>query len=169
MRVARTLPDPTALLVIDEADRLRMAGLEQVRDIFAGAAGDLIKSVWTGRAPDHGGIGLVLIGMPGIEKRLARYPQFYSRIGIVHEFRPLGNVETRHLLGQRWTPPGVKLPERPLDPETVAVIIRMTGGNFRLLNRLLTQIERILEINVLDEVTKTVVEAARESLVIGQA
>jgi len=42
------------------------------------------------------------------------------------------------------------------------------GGNFRLLNRLLTQIERILEINALQQVTKTVVEAARESLVIGQ-
>jgi len=38
-----------------------------------------------------------------------------------------------------------------------------------LLNRLLTQIERILEINALQQVTKTVVEAARESLVIGHA
>jgi hypothetical protein len=45
----------------------------------------------------------------------------------------------------------------------------MTGGNFRLLNRLLTQIERILEINALRKMTKAVVEAARESLVIGQA
>jgi len=50
----------------------------------------------------------------------------------------------------------------------VAGIIHITGGNFRLLNRLLAQIARILEVNVLQEVTKTVVEAARESLVIGQ-
>jgi DNA transposition AAA+ family ATPase len=55
-----------------------------------------------------------------------------------------------------------------LDAETVAAIIRITGGNFRLLNRMLTQIERILEFNALQAVTKEAVEAARESLVIGQ-
>jgi len=118
---------------------------------------------------DRGGIGLVLIGMPGLEKRLARYPQFYSRIGFVHEFRPLAAKEIRELLDQRWMPPGVHLPQQPLDQETVAAIIRIAGGNFRLLNRLLTQMERILGINALEEVTKQVVEAARESLVIGQA
>ena len=137
--------------MIDEADRLRMASLEQIRAIF-----------------DAQEIGLILIGMPGLEKRLARYPQFYSRIGFVHEFRPLGAPEIRQLLEQHWAPAGVKLPQTPLDPETVAVIIRVTGGNFRLLNRLLTQIQRILEINTLEEVSKAVVEAARESLVIGQ-
>ncbi len=152
MRVANTLPDPTALLVIDEADRLKVAGFEQVRNMF-----------------DHGGIGLVLIGIPGLEKKLARYPQFYSRTGFVHEFRPLGTKEVRELLNQHWTPPGVHLPGHPLASETVAAIIRITGGNFRLLNRLLTQMERILEINALQQVTKAVVEAARESLVIGQA
>jgi DNA transposition AAA+ family ATPase len=118
---------------------------------------------------DGGEIGLILIGMPGIEKKLARYPQFYSRIGFVHEFRPLAAKEVRELLDQRWAPPGVCLPQQLLDAETVAAIIRITGGNFRLLNRLLTQMERILEINALREVSKAVVEAARESLVIGQA
>ena len=77
--------------------------------------------------------------------------------------------EIRQLLDQQWTPPGVRLPQRPLDPDTAAAIIRITGGNFRLLNRLLAQIERILDINARKEVTKAVVEAARESLVIGQA
>ncbi len=68
--------DPTTLIVIDEADRLRMSSLEQVRAIF-----------------DAQEIGLILIGMPGLEKRLGRYPQFYFRIGFVHEFRPLGAPE----------------------------------------------------------------------------
>jgi hypothetical protein len=44
----------------------------------------------------------------------------------------------------------------------------MSGGNFRLLTRLLTQIERILKLNRLDKVSKEIVAAARDSLVIGQ-
>ena len=60
---------------------------------------------------------------------------------------------------------------RAYNPDTVvaASIIRITSGNFRLLNRLLTQVERILEIIALQTVTKEVVEAARENLVIGQS
>jgi DNA transposition AAA+ family ATPase len=152
-RRRQEVKDPTALVVIDEADRLKMASLEQIRDIF-----------------DRGGIGLVLIGMPGLERRLARYAQLYSRIGFVHEFKPLSREEVRQLLQDRWWPGHAPLPEGGLaDEESIAAIIRITGGNFRLLHRLLTQIARILEINGLGQVTPPVVDAARESLVIGTA
>lgn len=149
---SRAVDDPTELLLVDEVDRIKMSGLEQLRAVF-----------------DGGGIGLVLIGMPGLERRLARYAQLYSRIGFVHEFRPLGAAEVRTLLAG-WRPFGVTLPEDlPADAEGVAAIIRITGGNFRLMDRLLTQVGRILALNGLKVVTREVVEAAREVLVIGAA
>jgi DNA transposition AAA+ family ATPase len=149
----RGIRDVTMLLVIDEADRLKMASLEQVRAIF-----------------DQGGKGLVLIGMPGIEKRLARYPQLYSRVGFVHEFKPLSQAEVRQLLREGWSPSGASLPKGGLiDEEAIATLIRIAEGKFRLLDRLLTQIGRVMEINRIASVTPEVVEAARENLVIGTA
>ena len=73
----------------------------------------------------------------------------------------------QELLEQRWTPTGVTLPDEKLVPEVIASVIRMTGGNFRLLTRLLTQIERVLQVNDLHLVSNEVVEAARDSLLIG--
>jgi hypothetical protein len=74
----------------------------------------------------------------------------------------------QELLEQRWGPVGVTLPDEVLAPEVIASLIRMTGGNFRLRTRLLTQIQRVLEVNDLPAISKEVVEAARDSLVIGQ-
>lgn len=57
----------------------------------------------------------------------------------------------------------------PLLAAYVAAVIRVTGGIFRPLRRLLSQIDRILGGNGLTDVTVGAVEAARESLVIGVA
>jgi DNA transposition AAA+ family ATPase len=146
------VPDPTTLIVVDEADRLSMNSLEQLRSIF-----------------DQSGLGMVLIGMPGIEKRIARYPQFFSRIGFVHEFRPLADADVQDLLEQRWAPLGIHLPALVPSPDVIGAVVRLTRGNFRLLVRLLTQMERVVAINGLETLSLDVVETARENLVIGQA
>lgn len=128
-----------------------MPGLEQVRDIY-----------------DRSKVGVVLIGMPGMEKRLSRYPQLYSRVGFVHQFRPLSAEEVRFILEQKWQEFGYTLQlDDFTDMEAVAAIVRITQGNFRLLHRLFTQIERIVTINQVRGVSKEVIETARESLVIG--
>ena len=46
-------------------------------------------------------------------------------------------------------------------------IVRITGGNFRLIERLFAQIERVAQINAVTTLTTELVTAAQESLVIG--
>jgi hypothetical protein len=53
-------------------------------------------------------------------------------------------------------------------PDVVAAIIRVTGSSFRLITRLLTQMERMFKINQLKHLFPAVAETARENLVIGQ-
>ncbi len=143
--------DCTELIIVDEADRLKLQGLEQVRDIF-----------------DKSNLGLVFIGMPGLEKRLSRYPQLYSRVGFVHEFRQLSQEEIIYVLEHKWLELGHSLDSRDVaDGDVIAAIMRITQGNFRLLQRLFLQAERVMKINGLTTITKDVVEAARENLVIG--
>jgi DNA transposition AAA+ family ATPase len=146
-------PGHIELLIIDEAERLSATALEYLRDQF-----------------DRTGTGLVLIGMPGIEKRMARYPQLYSRVGFAHHYRPLQGDELSFVLTRHWRHLGLALDNADFtDSQAIAAIARITGGNFRLLHRLFVQIERILRINDLTVITSDVVEAARSTLVIGDA
>lgn len=139
------------LVIIDEADHLKVNSLEQIRAIY-----------------DKNNVGIILIGMPGMEKRLARYPQLYSRIGFAHEFKAIGEKDIYAVLEFYWQSLGFVF-ERENDDckQAITSIVRATNGNFRLINRLFSQIKRILEINKLGKITKEVVEAACDCLVIG--
>jgi DNA transposition AAA+ family ATPase len=148
--VTRRFSHLIELLIIDEANRLKDAGLEQIRDIY-----------------DRGRFGLILLGMPGLEKRLARAPQLYSRIGFAHQMDPLPEEETRFFLEQRWSHRVKAHSDDFTDQEAVTAILRITRGNMRLIERLMMQVEHILVANELQVVTKEVVETARENLIIG--
>ena len=142
-------PQVPDLIIVDEADRLKTAALEQLRDLY-----------------DRRHIGLVLIGMPGLQKRLARYAQLYSRVGFVHQFRPLSGQELTDVIQHQWVQLGLdEALQQATDIAVVNAIARVTGGNFRLVERLFAQIKRVLEINELRTVTTEVVAVARESLV----
>tara|TARA_B100000780_G_C21118271_1_gene452691 strand:- start:1563 stop:2528 length:966 start_codon:yes stop_codon:yes gene_type:complete len=148
----KKIKDPTQLIIVDETERLSASSLEQVRYIY-----------------DEGGVGVLLIGMPGLEKRLARYAQLSSRIGFVHKFNPLKADQVRAVWRRLWSSCSHHKEDITISDEAMTTIIRMTRGNFRLLERLLSQIERVLEINEISEITLEVVEVARENLVIGAA
>lgn len=139
------------LIIIDESERLNSTALEVLRDRY-----------------DRNNIALVLIGMPGIEKQFSRYPQLYSRVGFAHEYRPLAKEELHFVLQRRWRTLGQALDlEDFTDAQAVAAIARITRGNFRLIDRLFTQMQRVMKINELSTITDDVVEAARSTLVIG--
>ena len=85
----------------------------------------------------------------------------YSRVGFAHEYRPLGRDELLFVLEHHWRKLGLELDEADFtDAQAIAAVARTTNGNFRLLQRLFAQIERVMKISELSTITDDVVEAA---------
>lgn len=139
------------LIIIDEAERLNVSALEILRAHY-----------------DKLNVGFIFIGMPGLEKKLSRYPQLYSRIGFAHEYKVLSKEEMIFMLEHHWQKLNLEFkPDEFADHEAMAAILRVTNGNFRLLSRLFMQIDRIMKLNQIKIITQEVVLAARECLLIG--
>lgn len=72
------------------------------------------------------------------------------------------------ILEYKWADLGVDIKlEDFSDYEAITTIIKITKVNFRLVHRLVAQIDRILRINQMDKITIEVMEATRDSLVTG--
>ncbi len=148
----RGTPQVVDLLIVDEAERLTQQALEHLRDRF-----------------DRRATGLILIGMPGIDRSLSRHPQLYSRIGFAHQYRALGDDELAFVLTRHWAKLGLTLNLTDFtDAQAVAAVGRITRGNFRLVHRLFAQVARVMKINNLAVITSDVIETARGTLVIGE-
>ena len=88
----------------------------------------------------------------------------------MHQFQPLSGREFQTVVERQWVQLGLdSVTSTGLDVELLNTIARVTGGNFRLIQRLLAQIERLLAVNNMAAVTAEVVDAARESLVVSSA
>lgn len=140
------------MVIIDEAERLKSQAFEVIREIY-----------------DQGETNFIFIGMPGIEKTLSWFPQLYSRIGFVHKFENMGSPELKFVLNKHLHKINGGLKEEDFtDQEVIASILRMTNGNFRLVDRVIKQSLRIMKVNCMTTITKEIVEAARSCLLIGQ-
>jgi DNA transposition AAA+ family ATPase len=137
------------LLIIDEADRLKLGALEVVRDMY-----------------DRKNLSIVLIGSPGIDRRLRRagYGQLHSRFNLIYEMQPLSTNEMSLFIAQKWLE--LKLPLTADDGVSKA-IMRIANGNFRVLIRIFSEIERLQKLNCFTMITPEVVEVARKSLLLG--
>lgn len=146
------LKEMVDLIIVDEVDRLKLPGIEVLRELF-----------------DDTGIGIVMIGMPGMQRKLSRYPQLYSRIGFSHEYKELGEDELQFILENRLRKiSNYKGMDQFENYEAMRELIRVTRGNFRILDRMLAQIERIMKINHLSSINKEVIDTAKSILVIGK-
>lgn len=139
------------LLIVDEVDHLKYTSLEQLRNIY-----------------DQNKFGVVLIGMPGIERRISRYPQLYSRVGFLHEFKILSKDEMTFIIEHHLNQLGTEIKIANFsDYETLNTIVRISKGNLRVLTRLFQQLERLIKINNITFIDTDLVNAAREALVTG--
>jgi hypothetical protein len=111
----------------------------------------------------------------GRGKRLARYPQLYSRIGFVHHWRHSAATSGRSCSPHDWDEPALALSADDFDAEEVGPVACVTGGTFaspsssrrsRGCWRSLGSAH--LEIKGMRTVTRDVVKIARDTRISGQ-
>lgn len=136
------------LIIVDEAFRLKYQALEQLRDI---------QEEWD--------VGILLIADPGFERRLSQMWHFTVRVAHAEELKPLTDEETSQYIDKQLEQ--MRLPKPP--EEVYKLIYWYTQGVLRSLGNLFSMIARILKINedVVKEINREVVEAARELMMCG--
>lgn len=128
---------------------MKLSELEVIRDLY-----------------DRTPLSIMLIGSPGIERRLRRsgYGQLHSRFTFGYEIQPLTNDEMRIFIARKWQE--LSLP-CTVDDAVSTTLMRIANGNLRVLHRIFAEIKRLQKINCLPTITPELVEVARKGLLLG--
>jgi len=126
------------LLIVDGGDRLSRQSLEVVWDFF-----------------EQSHVGLVVLGLPGWEKRWLNQQALTSRCGALHTLCALGEDEGRHLFEERAQQLGWSVVAGAVD-----VFWDWTRGNFQLMALILTSLDSFSRRRVPFTVTGEVVKEA---------
>lgn len=156
--VASARDGGTAVLVIDEAQALSAATLEQVR---------LLSNVETAKAKL---LQIVLIGQPELARRLEepRLRALAGRIAVRYEVQPLDEKEVGEYIEHRLRKAGAE--RGPVfNPGAVRAVARISGGFPRRINLLCDQALVAGYVRESTEITEEIVEEAHGALRPGRA
>lgn len=131
------------LIIVDDAYRLRYEALEELKDIRK-----------------KRNIGMVLIGDLAMSRRLHRQPHFVDRVAFEHNFHQLSFEDANQFVDMKLAQVSLSKPQS----EVYSAIYWYTQGNPRTLNNLFVQIARLKEINEMTELTRDLVDTAREMI-----
>jgi DNA transposition AAA+ family ATPase len=133
------------LIIIDEAERLNRDALDMIRSIH-----------------DRTKVPILLVGMSEIVRKLRSHKKFYSRIGIAYCYEPLSYKQLATYLGLLH--PLLKEIDAAIEHELLEFIFESTRGEFRRINRLVKQTERVRKANNHPVLSLSVFEAASKLL-----
>ena len=140
-----TREQETELIILDETERLNRQCLEMVRAIY-----------------DRTRVPVLLIGMPEVLRGLRSHKKFHSRIGIAYEYEPLSYEQLAEYLNLLHP---LLLDIDPVaEKDLLEFIFKATRGEFRRINRLVKQAERVRRANKHPVLSLSVFEAATNLL-----
>jgi hypothetical protein len=134
-RLMRQLGDTPQVIIVDEADRLQIGRIEDLRDIH-----------------DMTGCPVLLIGEEGLYPRLHARRRIYSRVTQVVDFQPVSAEDCLLFAHQAAA--------LHLTPEAAHRLAQIAGGSFRMVFGFLLRLEDYAKAQQCDDVDVKTLETA---------
>ena len=132
------------VLIVDKAQRLPLKCLEVIADF----------------GKKHG-IGIVLIGLPGFDRRIRNYQPIDNYVGFYHVFNTPRTEELRAILEARW-----QCPEITFEDSAVQLLQKVTNSNIQKLVNINAEMSRVCELSSVTIITPDLVTLASKTLLL---
>lgn len=132
--IVEKLEDSSGVVLIDEADRLALGRLEDLRDINEAT-----------------GVSIVLIGEEGLMNKMVSKQRLYSRVAEMVKFEPVGKEDIIAY--------GFQAADLKISPEAAALLARKSGGSFRMVHNYMLRMDEFSQANNVKEFDVSQIEA----------